>query len=84
MSDGTQSCLGVPDVNRVGATENAIEARVTGLEPATSGSTVRCSNQLSYTLLWGSFVQFEGSTLIRSSAKSNQPASTKFHADLSL
>ena len=25
------------------------EARVTGLEPATSGSTVRCSNQLSYT-----------------------------------
>jgi hypothetical protein len=24
------------------------EARSTGLEPATSGSTVRCSNQLSY------------------------------------
>ena len=26
------------------------KARVTGLEPATFGSTVRCSNQLSYTL----------------------------------
>jgi integrase len=27
------------------------QARVTGIEPATSGSTVRCSNQLSYTLV---------------------------------
>ena len=25
-----------------------LKARATGLEPATSGSTVRCSNQLSY------------------------------------
>ncbi len=30
------------------------QARVTGLEPATFGSTVRCSNQLSYTPLPGS------------------------------
>ena len=30
------------------------QARVTGLEPATSGSTVRCSDQLSYTPFSGS------------------------------
>ena len=30
-----------------------LSARLTGFEPATFGSTVRCSNQLSYSPLWG-------------------------------
>ena len=38
-----------PHANRVsGAKEGSLSARMTGLEPATSGVTGRCSNQLSY------------------------------------
>ena len=41
--EGSRSWSGNPGENR-----GERKARTTGLEPATSGSTVRCSNQLSY------------------------------------
>ncbi len=35
-------------IEQLGPIRVLLSARPTGLEPATSGSTVRCSNQLSY------------------------------------
>ena len=38
-----------PEMHKALTNQGLVQARVTGLEPATFGSTVRCSNQLSYT-----------------------------------
>lgn len=45
---------------RIAISVTRLAARMTGLEPATSGSTVRCSNQLSYIPGKGHKCQFPG------------------------